>query len=115
MIAGRLTHRARVERNVAAAKDAWGNPVAPDFQELYSALKCFAWSTSSREQVDGTKTAMFEDARMMIFLGADLREGDVITRIEKRNGDLVMDGRLKVEGPIQHKHTHGEAAIQRIS
>lgn len=114
MIAGRLTHRARVERNIALAKDAWGNPVVPDFQVLHNALKCFAWSKNSREQVDGTKTAMFEDARLMVFLGADLREGDVITRIEKRNGDIVMEGRLKVEGPVQHKHTHGEAALQRI-
>jgi hypothetical protein len=114
VIAGRLTHRARIERNTASAADAWGNPVAPVFTVLHNALPCWFWSKQSRELADGTKTAMIEDARIMFARGADVREGDVITNIADRKGALVVSGRLKIEGPVQFKHTHLEAALQRI-
>ena len=114
MIAGRLTHRARVERNVAVGEDAWGGEPAPDYELLHDALPCFAWSSSSRELVDGSKTANIEDLRAMFALGADIREGDEIVAISDRAGNAIVAGRLTVEGPVQHKHNHLEAALQRI-
>lgn len=114
MIAGRLTHRARVERNTASGTDSWGGPVEPAFTVLHNALPCFVYSQSSRELVDGAKTAMIEDLRLMIALGADLAEGDEITGVTDRLGRVIVAGRLKVEGPVQFKHTHREAALQRI-
>lgn len=114
MISGRLIHRADVERNVATGEDGWGGAPAPDFQPLHSGLACFAWSKQSRELVDGNKTAMIEDLRLMVALGTDLKEGDEITAISDRAGNVVIDGRLKIEGPVQFKHNHLEAALQRI-
>jgi hypothetical protein len=114
MIAGRLTMRARVERGTPAGTDSWGGPTAPVFTVLHNALPCFVYSKSSRELVDGAKTAMIEDLRVMISRAADLREGDVITAITDRAGTVLIEGRLKVEGPVQFKHTHREAALQRI-
>ncbi|MFN3990051.1 MAG: hypothetical protein ACK4IS_07315 [Erythrobacter sp.] len=115
MISGRLTHRARIERDTATGNDSWGNAPVPHFTVLHHALACFFWSRNARELVDGTKTAMIEDARVMFALDADVREGDVITTITDRSGALVVDGRLKIEGPVQFKHNHLEAALQRIS
>jgi hypothetical protein len=114
VIAGRLTHRARVERNTASGNDSWGGPVEPAFTVLHNALACFVYSKSGRELVDGTKTAQIEDLRLMIALGADLVEGDEITTVTNRLGREIIPGRLKVEGPVQFKHTHREAALQRI-
>lgn len=114
MIAGRLTMLARVERNTATGDDSWGNPVAPNFTVLHNALPCFVYSKSSRELVDGAKTAMIEDLRVMIALGADIAEGDEITAVSDRAGTVIIPGRLKVEGPVQFKHNHREAALQRI-
>lgn len=114
MIAGRLTHRARVERGTAAGTDSWGNPTAPVFTVLHNALPCFVYSKSGRELVDGAKTAQIEDLRVMIGLSADLREGDEITTVTDRGGAEIITGRLKVEGPVQFKHNHREAALQRI-
>lgn len=114
MIAGRLTHRARVERNTASGTDSWGGPVDPVFTVLHNALPCFVYSQSSRELVDGAKTAMIEDLRFMIALGADIAEGDEITSVTDRLGNTIITGRLKVEGPVQFKHNHREAALQRI-
>lgn len=114
MIAGRLTHRARVERDTATGTDPRGGKPAPAFTLLHEALPCFAWSNAARELLDGSKTAMIEDARILIAKDADLREGDVITNITDRAGSTIIVGRLKVEGPVQFKHTHREAALQRI-
>jgi hypothetical protein len=114
MIAGRLTHRARIERDVATGTDARGGKPAPNFQVLHVALPCFAYSKSSRELVDGAKTAMIEDLRVMVAKDADLAEGDVITSVSDRSGTEIIAGRLKVEGAPQFKHTHREAALQRI-
>lgn len=114
MIAGRLTHRARVERNTATGTDSWGGAAAPAFTALHNALPCFVYSKSSRELVDGAKTAMIEDLRIMIGRDVDLAEGDEITAVTDRFGLVIIPGRLKVEGPVQFKHTHREAALQRI-
>lgn len=114
MIAGRLIHRARIERDVATGTDARGGKPAPNFTVLHNALPCFVYSKSSRELVDGQKTAMVEDLRVMIALGADLAEGDVITSVTDRGGAEIVAGRLKVEGAPQFKHNHREAALQRI-
>jgi hypothetical protein len=114
MIAGRLTMRARVERNTASGTDSWNAPVAPVFTVLHIALPCFVYSKSSRELVDGAKTANIEDLRIMIARAADLAEGDVITSVTDRAGTEIIAGRMKVEGPVQFKHTHREAALQRI-
>ena len=115
MIAGRLTHRARVERNTATGEDSWGGEAAPVFTVLHAALPCFVSSNTSRALVDGTKTAMIEDLRIMFALGADLAEDDEITAVTDRLGRAIIPGRLKVEGPVQFKHTHREAALQRIA
>lgn len=114
MIAGRLIHRARVERGAVAGTDDWGGPTAPVFTVLHNALPCFVYSQNSRELVDGAKTAMIEDLRVMIALGADLAEGDEIVAVSDRAGTEIIPGRLKVEGPVQFKHNHREAALQRI-
>lgn len=114
MIAGRLTMRARVERDTATGTDSWGGKNAPVFTVLHNALACFVYSKSGRELVDGTKTAQIEDLRVMIALGADLAEGDELVSVTDRLGRTIIPGRLKVEGPVQFKHTHREAALQRI-
>jgi len=115
MIAGRLTMRAIVERNTAVGKDSWGQPAAPVWAPLPPPLPCFAWSSQSREAIDGDKTAMIEDIRIMVGLGADLREDDELTAITDRKGNVLIPGRLKVDGPVQRKHSHQEAALKRVA
>lgn len=114
MIGSRLTMRAIVQRNTAEGKDAWGQPVAAVWSTV-ATLNCFAWSSQSRELVDGDKSAMLEDLRIMVKLGADLHEDDELTAITDRRGNVIVPGRLKVDGPVQRKHTHQEAALKRVA
>lgn len=114
MIAGRLTMRAAIERNQAVGTDAWNNPVAPDFQSTGDLLACFVWSNQSRRQFDDTKTVEVEDMRAMFAIGADIRTNDEITAVTDRQGNALIPGRLRVDGPVQFKHTHLECALQRL-
>lgn len=114
MIAGRLTMRAALERNQAVGQDAWGQPVAPVFASTGDPLPCFVWHETSKEIVDGKKTAMIGDFRALFALGADIAELDEIAQVTDRQGAVLINGRLRVEGPVQHKHTHLEASLRRI-
>ena len=112
---GRLTMRATVERNTATGTDPHGNPVAPVFAEIAaSPLACFVWSRSSRELVGDERTAMIEDMRALFALGADITEDDEIASVTDRQDNEIIPGRLRVEGPVQRKHTHLEAALKRV-
>jgi len=112
MISRRLTMRAAVERNQASGTDAWGQPVAPDFVPL-ATLPCFIWSNTAREVADG-KVAAIEDLRGLFALSADIAEEDEIAQVTDRRGAVIIPGRLRIEGPVQRKHTHLEAALRRI-
>lgn len=115
MIAARLTMRAALERNQSAAQDAWGQPATPDFQSTGDPLPCFVWHETSKEIVDGKKTAMIGDFRALFALGADIAELDEIAQVTDRAGTVLIEGRLRVEGPVQRKHTHLEASLRRIA
>ncbi len=114
MIGGRLTMRAQILRNAATTRDAWGQPVAPDMQPLGNPVACFVWSTSAREAVNDDRSAMIEDVRGMFPLSTDLAADDELESVTDRAGRVVHFGRLKVEGPVQFKHNHLEAALRRI-
>jgi hypothetical protein len=113
MIAGRLTMLAVVQRNTASGTDGWGQPLPPVWSTI-GTLRCFAWSNQSREVVDGDKTVMVEDMRAIFLLGAGITDADEITQITDRRGNVIIPGRLKVDGPVQRKHTHLKAALKRL-
>lgn len=109
-----MTMRAALERNVAIGTDPHGNPVAPDFQPLAS-LPCFVWSTRSREAVNAERRASVEDLRAGFPLGSDIQADDEIASVTDRIGLPVVSGRLRIEGPVQRKHTHLEVGLRRIA
>lgn len=113
MIAQRLTMRAAVERAPAAGEDAWGQPAAAAFAPV-GTLACFVWTPQARELRDGDKTAELLTLRGLFALAADLREGDEIAQVTSRAGVVLVPGRLRVEGPVQFKHTHLEATLKRV-
>lgn len=107
--------RAALERNGAVGSDAWGTPVAAAFASTGEPLPCFIWSTAATETVDGTKTTETEDFRALFALGADVKPGDEVASVTNRKGTEIIAGRLRVEGPVQRKHTHLEANLRRIA
>ncbi len=113
MISQRLTMRAEIERSTSSGKDAWGQPVASVF-EHFCTVACFAWTPSAREIKDGNKVAAVEDVRMLLPLSSEVTENDEVAEITNKRGDVLFEGRFRVEGPVQFKHTHREAALVRV-
>lgn len=113
MIAGRLTMRAQIERDVTTAKDSWGAPAAPNWQPL-ATVRCFAWSPTAKDIIDGDKVAAAADVRVMFALGTDVTEADEVAAITNIVGVTLFEGRLRVDGPVQYKHTHLEANLKRV-
>lgn len=114
MIAGRLTMRAQVERDQATGADGWGQPNAPAFAAIGVPVPCFIWSVKATEIQDERKTAQIGDFRGLFALGADLNERDELASVTDRQGAVLIPGRLRVEGPVERKHTHLEAVLKRI-
>tara|TARA_B100000678_G_scaffold280614_1_gene277495 strand:- start:2766 stop:3116 length:351 start_codon:yes stop_codon:yes gene_type:complete len=115
MIAGRLTMRAQLLRNQATGTDSWNQPVAPDYKPVGDPLACFIYSKKSGEIVDGEKVALVGDLRGLFALGADITADDRLTNITNRRGEVLIAGPLSVEGPVERKHTHREAALKVIA
>ncbi len=113
MARSRMTMRAEVERNTAAATDPHGHPVAPVFTAL-ATLPCWVWSKQSREIVDGDKTAVIEDLRALFPKAADIAEGDEIVQVTDRQSVVLFAGRLRIDAAPQRKQRHLEAALKRV-
>lgn len=109
-----MTMRAEVERNNATGTDQWNRPVAPSFSAL-ATYPCFVWSKTSREITDGDKVAAISDLRIMLPLGTDIQVGDEIARVTDRKCNEIIAGRLRVDAPIERRHRHIEAALQRVA
>ena len=114
MISQRLTMRAEFERSTSSGTDAWGQPVAAAFEPL-CVLACFAWTPSAREIFDGNKVAAMEDVRMLLPLSAEVNENDQVAQITNMRGTVLFNGPFRVDGPVQFKHTHREAALVRVA
>lgn len=77
-------------------------------------LPCFIYSQKTGEIVDGQKVAMVGDFRGLFALGADINQDDELASITDRRGTAIVDGRLRVEGRPEPKHTHLEVTLKRI-
>lgn len=105
--------RAALERNTASGTDDYNLPVASELEPL-GLVPCFVWSKDSGLVVDGSKTIQVEDLRGMFPLSADVRAGDEIAQVTDRQGTVLIPGRLKIRPPVQYKHDHAEASLERI-
>lgn len=114
MISGRLTMRAAIERNVSTGTDAWNQPVAPDYQP-HAVLPCFAYAKSASDVVDGKKNAIVQDIRIMFALGSDVLATDRVAQITDRKDVVLFAGPFRIEGEIEYRHNHREAALVRVA
>lgn len=114
MIGVRLIMHAAITRDVAIGKDKWGQPVPPDYQPL-AVARCFAWSPAAKDVIDGDKVAATQDVRVMFAIGTDVNEDDVVSQIADHQGNILFAGPLRIDGPVQYKHNHLEAALVRVA
>lgn len=109
----RMTMRAFIERDGESDLDADRNPVAPIFATLATA-PCYAWTKVRKEVVDGDKTIVFDDLRMMVPLSQDVTEADQVLKIEDRSGTTLFPGPMRIES-VQRMPTHQEVMLELIT
>ena len=107
--------RCVIERNsVSVEVDAYNNPVKPEFKVHLPAVPCRAWLKVGRTVIDGQKTAVIEDRRVLVPLNTDVTEADRISSITDRLGVLVFTAPMKIEHVGRHK-SHLELVVTEIA
>ena len=97
--------RAVVSRSAAPAQDDWGRPGVPTFAAI-GTIPCFVSSKLRREvQTDG-KTAVVEDLRAIVPVGADVAEGDRLA-VTDRLGASLFEGPLAVDTIVRRGRGNG--------
>ena len=108
--------RATVERNAGVAHDPYGG-VVPDPVILLSgsgALPCFVQAKMERFIADGQKVMHLARHVLWASLDADLREGDIVTKVVNLRGSVLFPGR-RVIRPLVRREDHLEATLEEYS
>jgi hypothetical protein len=96
-----MTMRATVSRDPTAESSDWGGPEKAAFVEVVGGLvPCRTWSTTKRMVDDSGKSAVVEDLRAAVPVGADIQEQDRLV-IRDRLGVMQFDGPVLVEARVR--------------
>ena len=95
---GSMTMRCTIERNsVSVLVDDYNNPVPAEFVPLAADVPCRAWVKAGRTIIDGEKSVVIEDRRVLLPLTTDVTEADRISSITDRLGNAIF-------GPVRIDH-----------
>ncbi|MDD5302027.1 MAG: hypothetical protein PHS14_02875 [Elusimicrobia bacterium] len=94
-ISSRMTMRAEVRRNSAAA-DAHGGAGKPAWTLIQDGVPCFVWSRVRQRVVDGKQNAEVEEIAVVFRAGADVLAFDRIEQIKDRRGRVLFAGPFDV-------------------
>lgn len=113
-----LDHFVTVQRNTASGTDSWGNPVAPVFTTHIADVACLAFvrtarSEQGREIIDGDKTVVIEDRRVLVALGTDVTTDDRLGDVTDAAGAVVFAGPLGIEA-VDRRVSYLELAVESI-
>lgn len=90
--AGRMIHRARIERDSNTTADAYGQPDVPTWAATYTAQPCYLWQPiGQRGEITGERNADIYDHRLLVPLTVDVTEEDRINGITNRRGATISD------------------------
>lgn len=106
--------RATVQRDTQTGTDAFGLPDAPTWTAHIASLPCFIWTKAEREVIDGEKTAILADHRMLCPLGTDITEDDRITVVKDRLGANIIANTMRVHTAI-YKRSHIECWLEEVA
>ncbi|MGH7393633.1 MAG: hypothetical protein ACREM3_29890 [Candidatus Rokuibacteriota bacterium] len=115
----RMTRRAVIERDVATGSNPYGNAPTPNWQPLAAPVPCYVWSRVRRAVVSNNApgqpgVVLVEDLRALFPAGADVQEGDQVTNVTDRLGNIVWPGPILIEA-LQPRPDHVEAQLRRIT
>ena len=110
--------RATVQRDTASGTDGFGLPNAASFTAHIASLACYVWTNpgreSEREIIDGAKTVILADHKMICPLGTDITELDRITAIKDRLSADIIANTMRIHSVVRRKD-HLALTLEEIS
>lgn len=105
--------RAALERNTAlGTPDDYGNP-SPAAWAALATVPAWIWTTTDREVINGQKTAVVEDTRMIVPKGTDVTAKDRVNGVVDRRGTTIRPGVWLIESVV-NRRDHLELALRGI-
>ncbi len=111
---GAMIQRATIQRDTATSTDDWGGSVAPTFTDHLISVPCRAWFQAGREVIDGDKTAVVEDRRIIFPKDTDVTEADRVTSVTNRKGIEILPGPMVIES-VGLRQDHIIALVTEVS
>lgn len=98
-----MTMRCALERNTAiGTPDEYGNPSPASWAPLVT-VPAWLWTSTDREVVNGQKTAVVEDTRMLVPKATDVTAKDRVNGVTDRRGTVVRPGVWMIENVINRR------------
>jgi len=110
----RMTMRATVQRNVPAGTDGFGGPGAAVWGAHIASLACWAYTGREREIIDGDKTVVLADHKMMVPLGTDITEDDRVTAIKDRLAVDIIGNTMRIHSVIR-RTDHIQVSLEEVA
>ena len=122
----KMIHRASVTRNIVATTDStsgtdpFGGPINPfniptrELEPLHTALPCYVQVKMERRNVGADRLVSVAAYLMLVPLGSDLAQMDIVTRVVNLRGDSLFDFKLRVIDLIR-RESHLEAMLEEYS
>ena len=109
-----MTMRATVQRNTPAGEDGFGGPGAATWGSHLASLPCWAYTKGEREIIDGDKTVVLADHKMMVPLGTDVTEDDRVTAIKDRLAVNIIANTMRIHSVIR-RTDHIEVGLEEVA
>lgn len=98
-----MTMRAALERNTAiGTPDEYGLP-SPAAWTALATVPAWLWTSADREVVNGQKTAVVEDTRMLVPKATDVTAKDRVNGVTDRRGAIVRPGVWLIESVVNRR------------
>lgn len=104
--------RADIERNADGATDGW-NQKGVSWATHIEACPCRVWYENGSEYVDGVKTAVVDELRMIVPLGTDVKASDRVGDVTDRRGRVQFAGPIRISS-VQHRADHIVAKLEVV-
>lgn len=116
-----MTMKAFIQRDMATGKDAYRNPLPPNYQPQFEE-SCYAWSESRVEAIDVNKDARVETVRVLFPLATTVLEEDRVAKVTDALGRTVFEGPYRVRSlrkreahQVGMRVSHCEASLELLT
>lgn len=112
-VRSRLIMRCTIQYDATSTENSWNNPDAANWQTFLSDVACWFWVTHKKTALDENRSALVEDARMLIPNGQGINEEHRVTNIVNRLGTVLYAGTYEIQA-VEKMPAHSELVLKKV-